>query len=164
MHFLTSLEEVKDLPEYTWLIAADVTSLYMVIPNISWIQAAKQALHEFKPNPQVKPSNDSLIQLLEFVLTKNNFKFNRQHYLHLGGTGIGTKAALSYANTFMGKFENDFVYTYPTQPLLWKRYKDKCFFIWTDTEDSLNAFIKYLNNCDPNIKFTFVKSQHSEHI
>ena len=62
---------------------------------------------------------------------------------------MGTKAAPSYANTFMGKFEEDFVYTYPTQALLWKRYIyiDDCFFIWTGTEDSLNAFLKYLNSC-----------------
>ena len=83
----------------------------------------------------------------------------------MGGTStsMGTKAAPSYTNTFMGKFEEDFVYTYPTQPLLWKRYIDDCFFILTGTEDSLNIFLKYLNSCNPNITFTFEKSQHSIH-
>ena len=54
------------------------------------IHAAKEALHEFRLIPQVKPSNDSLIQLLEFVLTKNNFTFTREHYLQVGGTSMGT--------------------------------------------------------------------------
>ena len=102
------------------------------------VQVVKEALLEFRPSPQVEPSNDSLVQLLEFVLTKNNFKFNI-HYLHVGGTSMGTKMAPSYANTFMGKFEVDFVYIYPTKLLLWKRNIDDCFFIWTGSEDSLNT-------------------------
>ena len=80
-HFLTLLEEVKHLLENTWLVTADVTSLCTMIPNAPVIHAAKEALHEFRPNPQVKPSNASLIQLLEFVLTKNNFKFSGEQYL-----------------------------------------------------------------------------------
>ena len=50
-------------------------------------------------------------------------------YVCTGDISMGTKAALSYANTFMGKFEEDFVYNHPTQPLLWNRYiEDDCFF------------------------------------
>ena len=58
-HFLTLLEEVQNLPENTWLVTADVTSLYTVTPNISGIHAAKEALQKFRPYPQIKPSNDS---------------------------------------------------------------------------------------------------------
>ena len=107
----------------------------MVIPNVSGIHAAKEALDEFRSNPKIKPSKDSLIQLLEFVLTQNNFKFNRQHYLQVGSTSMSTKAAPSYVNTFTGKFEDVFVTP------LWKRYIDDCFFIWTCTEDSLSNLI-----------------------
>ena len=160
-HFLILLEEVKHLPENTWLVTADIISLCTMIPNAEDIHAAKEALHEFRPNLQVKPRNDSLlIQLLEFFLIKNNFKFKGEHYLQVGGTSMGTKTTPSYTNTYMEKFEEDFVYAYPTQPLFWKRYTDDCFFIWTGSEDSLNAVLKYHNTCDPNTKFTFEKSQH----
>ena len=71
------------------------------------------------------------------ILTKNNLKFNGEHYLQVGGTSMGTNMALSYANTYMGKFEEDVVYSYPTQLVLWKRYIDDIFFIWTGSEDSL---------------------------
>ena len=94
-HFLTLLQEVKHLPEKTWLVTAGVTSLYTMIPNASGIHAAKEAFEELRPNPKVKPSNDSLIQLLECVLTKNNFKCNGEHYLQVGDTGMGTKTAHS---------------------------------------------------------------------
>ena len=82
----------------------------------------KETLHDCRPNPQVKPSNDPLIQLLEFVLTKTNFKFNGEHYLQVGGTSMGTKTAPTCANTCMRKSKDDCVYGYPTQTLFWKRY------------------------------------------
>ena len=104
-HFLTTLEDFHDLPTDTWLVMADVVSLYTTIPNASGIHAPNETLQDLKPKPKVKPSNDSIIQLLEFVLTKNNFKFNGQHYLKVGGTSMGTNAAPSYANTYMSKFE-----------------------------------------------------------
>ena len=94
-HFLTSLEEGKNLPVTTWWVTADFISLYTVIPNTSGLHTAKEALHDFRPNPQVKPSNDSLFQMVDFLKTKNNFKFNGEHYLLVGGTSIGTKRAPS---------------------------------------------------------------------
>ena len=60
----------------------------------------------------------------------------------MGGTSIYTKISPSYANTFIGKLEEDFVYH--TQPLLRKKYIDECFFIWTGMKDSLNIFLDYL--------------------
>ena len=63
-----------------------------------------EALQEFRPNPLIKLSNDLLIQLLEFVLTKNNFQFNGDHYLQIGGTSMGTQTVPAYVNVFMGKF------------------------------------------------------------
>ena len=135
------------LPPNTWLVTLDVSQLSTNIDNSSGLHAAKEALHEFRP------SNDLLIQLLEFVLTKNNFQFNGDHYLQTGGTSMGTKTALAYANAFMGKFKEDFVYTYPTQPLLWKSYIDDFFYIWTGTKQSLDQLITYLNGYDLHIKY-----------
>ncbi len=36
----------------------------------------------------------------------NNFKFNGNHYLQIGGTAMGIWVAPSYANIFMGDKEN----------------------------------------------------------
>ena len=162
-HFLTFLEEIHNLPKPTWLVTADVNSLYTMIPNRAGLHAAKEALDEFRPDPRVKPSNDSFLQLLELVLTKNNFKLNGEDYLQVGGTSLGTNAAPSYASTIIGKFDEDFVYNYPNQHLFGEDTLMIVFFLWTGTEDNLNNFIKYLNSYDPNNTFTFEKSQHSFH-
>ena len=105
-----------------------------------------------RPNART-PLNDSLIKLLTLVLSKNNFDFNEKHYLQTGGTAMGTRVAPSYANTFMGLFEDQYVYTYTPEPKVWKRFIDDIFVIWTHGIDSLNQFIHHLNNCLPSIKF-----------
>ena len=46
------------------------------------------------------------------VLKKNNVQFNWDHYLQVGGTAMGTKAAPGFANCFMGNFEEEYFYKY----------------------------------------------------
>ena len=42
---------------------------------------------------------------------------------------------------------------------MWKRFIDDVFFIWTDSEENLEKFLKELNGFQPSIKFTFKKSK-----
>ena len=42
---------------------------------------------------------------------------------------------------------------------MWKRFIDIVFFIWSDSEENLEKFLKELNGFHPNIKFTFGKSK-----
>ena len=76
----------------------------------------------------------------------NNFDFAGRHYLQVGGTAMGTKVAPSFANTFMGWYENIYVYTYHKQPHIWVRFIDDIFVIWTYGEDELQKFITYLSS------------------
>jgi hypothetical protein len=101
----------------------------------------------------VKPSNNTLISFLEAVLRKNNFSFNGKHYLQISGTAIGTMVAPSFGNRFLNKFEILHVYTYKVQPLVWYRYIDDVFMIWTHSLEDLNDFVEHLNSRVPTIKF-----------
>ena len=58
---------------------------------------------------------------------------------------MGSKCAPSVACLYMADFEERYVYPYATQPLLWKRYIDDIFIIWTHGDTALNAFVSYLN-------------------
>ena len=109
------------------------------------------AIH--KP-PDTLPHNSYINELLELVLTNNHFEFNGEFYHQLSGTAMGTKLAPSYANLFMTKFEDKYVYTYPQQPLLWKSFIDDIFLIWPHGKNSLIEFIEHLNTVHPTIKFT----------
>ena len=131
----------------------DITSLYTNIPHNEGIQSIKEMLAIHKPSNSLL-HNSYIIELLEVVLTKNNFELNGKHYHQVSGTAMGTKLAPLYANLFMTKFEEKYVYTYPLQPKLWKRFIDDIFLFWPHGMDSLLEFINQLNTVHSTIKFT----------
>ena len=67
---------------------------------------------------------------------------------------MGTKVAPSYANIFMSHLEEKYVYSHDNQPLLWKRFIDDMFLIWTHAMDKLMQFITHLNQSHSTIIFT----------
>ena len=160
--FLLMLQQLGPLPPGCLLVTLDVASLYTNIPNIEGCQATLYSLDNFR-DPRARPYNRYLLQLLEKVLTCNNFDFNGKHYLQVGGAAMGTKVAPAYANTFMGWYEDTHVYTYHRQPLLWKRFIDDIFVIWSHGEDALHLFIHHLNECMPSFKFEAETSRTEVH-
>ena len=71
---------------------------------------------------------------------------------------MGTKMAPSCANLFMDSLESSFLKDEPLQPALWKRYIDDILCVWTDSRESLEAFLHRLNSCHPTIHFTWTVS------
>ena len=67
---------------------------------------------------------------------------------------MGIAVAPNYANLFMDRFETRALSNCPNKPLLWLRFIDDIFMIWTHGRDELQRFINYLNNIHPKIKFT----------
>ena len=59
-----------------------------------------------RENAPFRAQNRSLIMLLQHVLHMNNFQFNIENYLQIGGTAMGTSMAPSYANLFMARLED----------------------------------------------------------
>ena len=155
--FLNKIESVSDIVPGTILCTVDVTSLYTNIPNQEGISACRKHLNAYRQSPECQDHSlhsESLMQLLENVLTKNNFDFNNKHYLQVGGTAMGTRVAPSFANLFMAEFEEQYVYSYPTKASLWLRYIDDIFLIWEHGQDALDTFLVHLNSCHDTIKFT----------
>ena len=86
-----------------------------------------------------------MVKLAEFVLKNNFFEFNSKIKQQVSGTAIDTKFAPPYACLFMDKFETSFLETQQLQPLVWFRYIDDIYCIWTHGEEELNIFLKSLN-------------------
>ena len=69
---------------------------------------------------------------------------------------MGTKSAPSYANIFMGWFEEKFIF-----PLLtnlsdfYLRFVDNIFLIWNGTKTEFDDFFKKINEYHPSIKFEY---------
>ena len=110
--FLRKIDNIEKLPERYILGTLDVTALYTNIRNIEGISSISKILEQ-KRNKHEKPSNNTLIKLLEAVLTKNNFQFNGSNYLQMGGTAMGMKVAPSFANLFMSNLAEELLEIYP---------------------------------------------------
>ena len=84
--------------------------------------------------------------------------------MEIKGTYMGTPMAPNYANLHMDWFEQNLIEDYfkltGKQPLIWWRYIDDIFCIWTDGGESLKDFIEFIQNYSTkkkfksNIKFT----------
>ena len=102
-----------------------------------------------------------ILDLLKLVLHNMYFEFNNELFLQTGDTAMGTSLAPNYANLFMDRFESKALAKQSLKPLIWKRFIDDIFLIWTHGEESLNKFVQYLNSLHPTIKFTSEYSKES---
>ena len=152
-HFISRLKELGKIPliKTALIVTLDVSSLYINIPNHEGILAVAKHLRR---DPEKQKTDPHLLKLLELVLHSMSFNFNGNHYLQTGGTAMATAAAPNYANIFMDRFETKALENWPLKPLLWLRFIDDIFMIWTHGEDKLQEFITYLNSIHPTIKFT----------
>ena len=93
--------------------------------------------------------------MADFLLKNNYFDFNGQVKNQILGTAIGTEFAPTYACILTDEIENKFLQTQEFQHLVWYRYTDDIFFIWTHGPDKLVLFMTEFSKYDPSIKFTY---------
>ena len=152
--FIQKLGDLPKLREGTILCTLDVSSLYTNIPNLEGRVAVARFLRKYRELGEgPEPSNTSICQMLNMILTMNNFRFDGDDYLQIAGTAMGTRVAPTYENIFMSDFEDKFVYSYRKQPLFWARFIDDIFFVWEHGEEELLEFIHHLNTVHRTIKF-----------
>ena len=150
-HFISRLKQLGKIPDNALLVTLDVSLLYTNIRNHEGILAVADHIRRDPEKQKIRPH---LLKLLELVLHSMNFTFNGDHYLQIGGTVMGTAVAPNYANLFMDRFKTKALANWRLKPLIWLRFIDDIFMIWTHGEDTLNEFITYLNGIHPTIKFT----------
>ena len=139
-HFLNKLNSIGQLPSANngvLLVTLDVASLYTNIPHNDRIQACSDFLDKLV-NPTIKTTR--LCDLIRMILTNNTFTLNGQHYRWINGTAMGTKMAPSYANLFLGNFEQKALAAATHSPLIWWRYIDNIFFHWHPTIKFTSSF------------------------
>ena len=95
-----------------------------------------------------------MLQFIAFILKKNYFKF-RDTYLQIHGTVMGPPFAPNYANIFMDYIERRILDSAPDnkKPILWLRFIDAIFSVWTYDHYSLHQFFEYMNIIHPTINF-----------
>ncbi len=146
---IKKITNLPPLPQGALLVSLDISSLYTNILMTEALKISSNVLRTHR-DPNALPKNIELLHLLSLVLTCNNFEFNREHFLQIQEVAMGTKCSPTIANLTMGDFEDQHVYTYHLQPLIWYRFIDDIFMIWTHGQEALDAFRTHRT-----IKFTY---------
>ncbi|XP_044129795.1 uncharacterized protein LOC122923137 [Bufo gargarizans] len=100
------------------------------------------------------PDRVFICKAIEFILKHNYFTFNNIFYLQTQGTAMGTKFAPSYANLFMGMFEDKIGFLSHPNIKFYRRFIEDIIFIWKGDSAKLCKFIEELNSNDWNLTFT----------
>ena len=157
-HFLERIKNINTLTENAMLVMADVVGMYPSILHEAGLSALKKALE----NRSVKQiPTENLIKMAEFVLKNNLFEFNNKVFQQISGTAIGTNFVPPYACIYMDRVKQDFLKTQELQALLWLRFIDDIFFIWTHGKEELKKVMENFNNFTPNLRFTYEYSEKS---
>lgn len=127
----------------------DVESLYTNIDTGKGMQSVKRIFEKF-PDPS-RP-DDCLLDLLHLNLTCNDFEFDGQFYLQIKGTAMGKRFSLAYANYYMADWESSVFSKCAKLPLIYLRYLDDIWGVWTHSELDFYRFVETLNNHHSSIK------------
>ncbi|KAM9296202.1 collagen alpha-1(XX) chain [Gastrophryne carolinensis] len=152
---LHKLQDVL-IEENCLLVSVDVESLYTSIPHMVGLLAVEETLEMLGPGDAAY--NEFVVELLEFVLMNNFFKFNGTYYQQIQGTTMGAACAPSYACLHLGRWESLELFgraSFVAHAALWLRYIDDVLLIWKGTVQQLEEFISSLNQNQRNIKLTF---------
>ncbi|XP_056388374.1 oocyte zinc finger protein XlCOF8.4-like [Hyla sarda] len=129
------------------LASVDVESLYTSIPHELGLQAVEFFLRS--RGIQFRAHRQLVLDLLRFTLTRNVFVFDKRTYNQLRGTAMGSPCAPTYANLYLGWWEESVVFSEALQHHtelvgLWARYIDDVFILWNGTPDQFASFVAAL--------------------
>ncbi|XP_041424932.1 uncharacterized protein LOC121395445 [Xenopus laevis] len=153
--FLNKVASIVLPKKDVWLVTMDVESLYTSIPHDGGVEAVRLCLEQDETLDGAQKR--FTLSCLEMVLRWNYFIFRDEFFLQLKGTAMGSNVAPSYANIFMGKFEEKFIYDnqlFKKHCIKWLRYIDDVFIIWEGPRLSLEQFHREINSACSHIKFT----------
>ncbi|KAJ1177455.1 hypothetical protein NDU88_002710 [Pleurodeles waltl] len=134
----------------------DVESRYTNIPQEATLEVISNLLSnsiwDF-----ITPQ-EFVLDLAHLALTRNFFEFDKNFYLQIQGTLMGSTFAPSLACLYMDHFEKEMVLT-EDNPFfdnikIWKRYIDDIFLIRKGTKEEATAFVTWLNALNPFLRFT----------
>ncbi|XP_075440576.1 protein-L-isoaspartate O-methyltransferase domain-containing protein 1 isoform X1 [Ascaphus truei] len=158
--FMAHINNLTFDPSKCILFTLDVTSLYTNIPHREGLDAIRSKLSN--RTITTGPPSEFLLLLMEIILNKNFFRFERTYYLQLSGTAMGSNMAPSYANLYMDMYEQTHIlYDAPYAQHIQKyvRYIDDIFILWSGDTTELNIFVEHLNSFPSKIRFTLCYSE-----
>ena len=152
---IQALNAKGPLPVDSLLVSWDVVSMFPNIDNNLGITAVRKTLDS---RSSKFTSTDCIAEAVEICLRVNNCHFSEHNFVQKHGTAMGPKNACSYADLAMGIIDEKAKLEGNLKPMLWWRYRDDIFDLWTQGLPKLLEFTDYINSLYPTIKFELVYS------
>jgi hypothetical protein len=141
----------QNIPSTAFLVTGDVTALYTNMQIDRTIDTVRMALTE---HPVDGRPDRHIIKLLEITLRNNDFVFNEEFFLQICGTAMGKTYAPGLADLYLEKFDRVACNDFFIKPLLYFRFLDDTFFVWTGSLEQLREYELFLNQIIPGITIT----------
>jgi hypothetical protein len=140
----------------TFIITADITSLYTNIPNEDGIKTVAKQTATDSHSPYHMRSIYKNEAMLRLVLENNAFTFNDEYFIQTNGTAMGTIMAPTYANIYLrAKEETSFQNNpFKANVLLYKRYIDDILAVYNNHDNTLQEYIQLLHKTYSPLKLT----------
>ena len=167
-HFLR--ECPQQLHDDSYLVTADITSLYTNITTERGSEAISHFFDTYKENTAIpsRITKEFAIDLYEFLQNNLFFTYDGTVYQQWTGTGMGKDYSPAIADMKMGydeiRLENFVVRSFSIEVsrlfLAWyKRYLDDIFIAWRKKfKDKLEEIKQFMQTLDSKIEFTFADS------
>jgi hypothetical protein len=139
------------------LVTMDVTALY---PSMDHLETIKSLDILTFPSQAMKTWCKDATR---FVLKNSFVQYDNGTYRQVSGTAMGTNCAVELANIYVTKFIELSPQMDRWRPhiRLWKRFIDDIFMIFTGSQQQLGAFLHWINNIHPSLRFTIKASRKS---
>ncbi len=165
--FLNKISNIKLQEGKTFLITADIVSLYTNIPHEEGAQFVSEFYEETlqfwtqQEKKNLKPiSKLELYNFIIHILHSTTFEFNNKFYKQNFGTTMGAKFSVKFANIYMFVWFRKYFNVYPEHKLEnFLRFIDDIFATSNYSIDKINTIITSLNSYHNSIKFEFNISQ-----
>ena len=150
------------LPKDIILASFDVVLMFTWVPQDEVFRVTLEILANLDPwsyDPMM-PDKEYMAELLRFLLCRNSFELNGEHFLQIWGVPMGQKASGSICNIVVHELENkipqstDYIHTL-------HRFMDDTLVFWKGSMEQLETFIRHINTLRKTLKFTYEASNHS---
>lgn len=157
--FINKLD--RNIKESDIFATFDVESLYTNIEHQLGKTAVSYWIDNFPHEIDSRFTKNMILEAMDTVLKTNIFMFDKDVYIQLTGTAMGTKMAPTYANLTLGYLENKLYDSMNDNPSMrtyvekqWKRYLDDAYITWDNDFGDITSFAAKLNDLHPKITFT----------
>ena len=150
------VDKIHDLSinDHECMVSFDVKALFTSIPVQEAINSVERLLilHGCKWRDRTSLTLDSILRLLEFVLSTTYFVYDGKFYQQNFGCAMGSPVSPIIANLFMEDYEEWALDDETLAPRIWFRYVDDTFTVLD--RDKVELFHESLNEVNPHIQFT----------